>query len=157
MREEEERREGDLLTPRLRSQRLASCPTPGRLSPASMERVREICVLPSTPTCVTVQTFNRAFQTDVGPKISQQRQNSIAKKGAACQKSPTEKEELIQVRRKTIGSSRLRRSLPDVRFKENISSLLLNKNQSAPETCEADRILKDSNVEEKKNVEQKTR
>ena len=46
--------------PRLRSQRLDSArseasSTPGRMSPASMDRVREICVLSKTPTKVTLQ------------------------------------------------------------------------------------------------------
>ena len=47
--------------PRLRSQRLSSArseasSTPGRMSPASMDRVKEICVLSKTPTKVTLKT-----------------------------------------------------------------------------------------------------
>ena len=47
--------------PRLRSQRLDSArseasSTPGRMSPASMDRVKEICVLSKTPTKVRLQT-----------------------------------------------------------------------------------------------------
>ena len=47
--------------PRLRSQRLSSArseasSTPGRMSPASMDRVKEICVLSKTPTKVKMKT-----------------------------------------------------------------------------------------------------
>ena len=47
--------------PRLRSQRLDSArseasSTPGRMSPASMDRVKEICVLSKTPTKVILRT-----------------------------------------------------------------------------------------------------
>ena len=150
----------DVVTPRLRSERITSCSTPGRLSPTSMDKVREICVLPSTPTRVTVQTVHNAFQTNVGSRNIREDQASSLRKGDV-EISPAERcqEELVQVRRKTSGSSRLRRSLPDLRFKENISYHLLNKNQPASEVCEpdSDRILKDSNVEEKKNVQPKTR
>ena len=160
VREKEDGR--DVVTPRLRSERVASCSTPGRLSPTSMDKVREICVLPSTPTRVTVQTVHNAFHTNVGSrKIREDQASSLRKGDVACEKSPVERcqEELVQVRRKTSGSSRLRRSLPDVRFKENISCHLLNQNQSPSEVSEpdSDRILKDSNVEEKKNVQPKTR
>ena len=165
------RREGDLGpdAPRLRSQRVASCGTPGRLSPTSMDRVREICVLPSTPTCVTVKTFSKAFETNIGQRKFQdsQGQSSVQDLGkrnsceALCHKSPSEKgqEEQTQCRRKTSGSSRLRRSMPDlnVSSKENFSCHLLNRNKAATEMSQADRILKDSNVEDKKNVQQKTR
>ena len=49
--------------------------------------------------------------------------------------------------------------MPDlnVSSKENFSCHLLNRNKAATEMSQADRILKDSNVEDKKNVQQKTR
>jgi len=54
----------DLNTPRLRSQRVSSvkseCSTPGRLSPATVERVTEICVLPSTPPFI-MKSLHKAF------------------------------------------------------------------------------------------------
>jgi len=53
-----------LNTPRLRSQRVSSmkseCSTPGRLSPATVERVKEICVEPSTPPYL-IKTLHKAF------------------------------------------------------------------------------------------------
>ena len=63
----------DLNTPRLRSQRVSSirseCSTPGRLSPATVERVKEICVEPSTPPYI-MKSLHKAFDKhDLSHKI----------------------------------------------------------------------------------------
>ena len=169
-------READLGldAPRLRSQRVGSCPTPGRLSPTSMEKVKEICVLPSTPTTVTVQTVRKALGTNGGSKEILECRSSDKRKSlhsvssnnqierqkiqsTEVQLEKRRQEEQLPVRRKTTGSSRLRRSLTDTLSKENKSCLLLNRNTPGSDTVQPDRILKDSNVEEKKTVQQKTR
>eukprot|EP00092_Neocalanus_flemingeri_P013104 GFUD01014120.1.p1 GENE.GFUD01014120.1~~GFUD01014120.1.p1 ORF type:complete len:546 (+),score=96.50 GFUD01014120.1:55-1692(+) len=57
-------REPDLNLPKLRSQRVSSlkseCSTPGRLSPATVERVKEICIEPSTPPYI-MNSLHKAF------------------------------------------------------------------------------------------------
>ena len=169
-------READLGldTPRLRSQRVGSCSTPGRLSPTSMEKVKEICVLPATPTSLTVQTVRKALQTNDGARKIFEFQSSDKRKSLDSVSSNNQnerkktlttedqleqrrQEENLPVRRKTTGSSRLRRSLPDILSKENLSCHLLNRNCPGKDTAQPDRILKDSNVEEKKIVQQRTR
>ena len=169
-------READLGAdaPRLRSQRIGSCPTPGRLSPSSMEKVKEICVLPSTPTSVTVQTVRQALGTNESSKQIFEYQSSVKRKSldsvssnnqnerkkiltTEVQLEKRRQEEQLPVRRKTTGSSRLRRSLPDTLSKENMSCPLLNRNTPATDSAQPERILKDSNVEQKKIVQQKTR
>ena len=169
-------READLGldAPRLRSQRVGSCPTPGRLSPTSMEKVKEICVLPSTPTSVTVQTVRKALGANVSSREIFECQDSDKRKSldsssannqnerkkiqtTEVQVEKRRPEEHLPVRRKTTGSSRLRRSLPDILSKENMSCHLLNRNTPGSDTAQPVRILKDSNVEETKTVQQKTR
>ena len=151
-------READLGpgAPRLRSERVGSCPSPGRLSPSSLEKVKEICVLPSTPTSVTVhiqpsEGARQIFQCRSSDKRrsfdSVSSNNQTERKNIPTTEVQLEKrrpEEHLPVRRKTTGSSRLRRSLPDILSKENMSP--------GSEPSQSDRILKDSNVEEKKKT-----
>ena len=170
-------READLGldAPRLRSQRVGSSGSPGRLSPSSMEKVKEICVLASTPVSVqTVQTVRKVLQTNDGTRKMLEFQSSDKRKSLESVSSNNQndrkkilttdaqlerrkQEENLPLRRKTTGSSRLRRSLPDILSKENLSCHLLNRNTPGTDTSQPDRILKDSNVEEKKIVQQKTR
>jgi len=75
----------DLNAPRLRSQRVSSlkseCSTPGRLSPATVERVKEICVEPATPPYF-MNSLHKAFDKhDLDHNISKSPCSTVDKSG----------------------------------------------------------------------------
>lgn len=92
-------READLGldSPRLRSQRVSSikseCSTPGRLSPATVERVKEIYIEPSTPP-FSIKSLHKAFdKSDSGhqklkepSKLSEKFSNKLISQKSSAQR-----------------------------------------------------------------------
>ena len=135
--------------PRLRSQRLRSvrseASSSGRLSPASLDRVREICVLSKTPTKVTM-------------KIGQQKRKSF---DSRCQKQSDKLSADKTVQQSVIEDEHLAK-----KFRRSASSksphLTPDKGKNlfkGPElqTPDKSRILKESNIDQNTLSQQQRR
>lgn len=132
--------------PRLRSQRLSSArseasSTPGRMSPASMDRVTEICVLSKTPTKVTLKTVQTSSDQQKRKSFDSRRQ----KLSDTADKS---------VKQSDIPSNVENDSLPK-KIRRSASSkydhFTLRENnlfKSSGLSSENPRILKESNVDQ---------
>ena len=158
--------------PRLRSQRLDSArseasSTPGRLSPASMDRVKEICVLSQTPTKVTVHSINKtslakslhSSQNLNGP--NGQKRKSVE---SSCQKESDISKRIKQSEISTnVGDEqifkRFRRSTSSKVDQMALSNSSENKGSSGSkkQTTENSRILKESNIDKNAPLSQKQR
>ena len=94
--------------PRLRSQRLSSArseaSSSGRLSPGTLERVKEICVLSKTPTKVTVKIGQNGRQKRKSFDSPCQKQSDILSANKTVEQSDVEDEHVTKRFRRSASS-----------------------------------------------------
>ena len=130
----------DPRAPRLRSQRLSSArsdasSTPGRLSPSTMEKIKEICILTSTPD--KLRSSEKLLN-----KTSGSSQNMKRKRSIECSVNLQE-QQIPVVKSPEESVRRIRRSIVS---KED-SSVVTNANIENSQEASSSRILKNSNVD----------